>query len=88
MPRQKVPANVDGKPTEKTAAPQAPKATAVMDGIVKGIPRGVHTPMVDGVVTGLKPRDSGANLKVAPGATKLATQNFGAVPYQMGAFGR
>lgn len=89
MAYKKMAVSTEGKPTEKTGVPQPPKTRhSVMDGIVKGVPRGVHTPMVDGVITGLKGRESGGNLKVAQSATKLPTQEFGAVPFQMSAFGR
>lgn len=78
-----------GKPTEKTGVPQPPHTRhSVMDGIVKGVPRGMRTPMPDGIITGTKGRESGGGLKVAASATKLPTQEFGAVPYQMSAFGR
>lgn len=81
--------SAEGKPTEKTGVPQPPKTRhSVMDGIVRGVPRGTHTPMVDGVITGLKGKETGGALKVAASATKLPTQEFGAVPYQMSAFGR
>jgi hypothetical protein len=81
--------STSGKPTEKTGVPQPPMTRhSVMDGIVKGVPRGMRTPMPDGIITGTKGRESGGGLKVAASATKLPTQEFGAVPYQMSAFGR
>lgn len=81
--------STEGKPTEKTGVPQPPRTRhSVMDGIVKGVPRGMRTPMPDGVITGLAPKMSGHVTGVAPSATKLPTQEFGAVPYQMSAFGR
>ena len=78
-----------GKPTEATGVPQAPKTRhSVMDGIVKGVPRGMRTPMPDGIVTGLAGRMTGKGLTVESSATKLPEQVFGGVPYAMSAFGR
>jgi hypothetical protein len=89
MAYKKMSTSTEGKPTEMTGVPQPPKTRhSVMDGIVKGVPRGVRTPMVDGVITGLHGKVTGGDLKVAASATKLPTQEFGAVPYQMSAFGR
>lgn len=78
-----------GKPTEMTSAPQAPKTRhTVMDGIVKGVPRGLHTPTVDGLVSGLQgPHASGASLVISESATPVPEQGFGSVPYQMARFG-
>jgi hypothetical protein len=90
MPRQYKPSiNAMGKPTEATGVPQEPKTRhSVMDGIVKGVPRGMHTPMVDGLITGMVGRVSGGGLKVAPSATKIPEQEFGSVNYAMSKFGR
>jgi hypothetical protein len=84
--------NTMGKPTERTGVPQ-PKLDRrhqVLDGIVKGVPRGTTTPIVDGLVTGTKARmgqGEGFVHATAPSATRKATQNFGSVPYQMGQLG-
>jgi hypothetical protein len=90
MPRQyNASINTMGKPTEATGVPQAPKTRhSVMDGIVKGVPRKMFTPMVDGLVSGLAGRMTGGGLKVEASATKAPEQTFGGVPYQMSAFGR
>jgi len=78
-----------GKPTEMTGVPQPPRTRhSVMDGIVKGVPRRMFTPMPDGVVTGLAPKMTGHVTGVAPSATRIPTQNFGSVPFQLSAFGR
>ena len=74
-----------GKPTEKTGVPQPPMGSRghVLDGIVRGIPRRTHTPLVEGLVKSscdhLKPSEG--IYKVAPAATKIAMQEFGSVPY-------
>lgn len=91
MPRQYKAASVstEGKPTEATGVPQPPKTRhSVMDGIVKGVPRGIHTPMPDGIITGLMPKVNGGGLTVAASATKMPEQSLGSVPYQMGKIGR
>ena len=86
---KKASVNTMGKPTEMTSAPQPPRTRhSVMDGIVKGVPRGMRTPMPDGVITGLAPKMTGHVTGVAPSATRLPTQEFGSVPFQMSAFGR
>lgn len=78
-----------GKPTEMTGVPQPPKTRhSVMDGIVKGVPRGLHSGMPDGIITGLMPKVSGGDLTVAPSATKIANQSFGGAMYQVGKSGR
>lgn len=86
---KKVSISTEGKPTEKTGVPQPPRTRhSVMDGIVKGVPRGMRTPMPDGIITGLAPKMNGHIVGVAPSATRLPTQEFGSVPYQSSAFGR
>ena len=82
--------STEGKPTEATGVPQAPKTRhSVMDGIVKGVARGMHTPLPDGILPGLSRRVAGGNgMTVAPAATKLPEQSFGGVPYQMGKMGK
>lgn len=83
-----------GKPTERTMAPQAPVRNrhSVMDGIVKGIPKGTHTPVVDGVLKGAPMsgaldsptmRSMVKGIPVAGPATKQPTQAFGSVPFAM-----
>jgi hypothetical protein len=55
----------------------------VMEGIVRGVPKNTHTQMMDGLVKsacGHQKADSGVH-KVTPNATRLATQQFGSVPY-------
>lgn len=80
-----------GMPTEKTGVPQPMphRPNGVMDGIVKGVSRGVHTPMVDGLVK------SACNHKMTDGlhavkasATKKAEQEFGGVPFANAKLGR
>jgi hypothetical protein len=91
MPRQYKAASVstEGKPTEATGVPQPPKTRhSVMDGIVKGVPRGMHTPMPDGIITGLMPKVSGGGLSVAASATKMPEQSFGGGMFQVGKMGR
>lgn len=74
-----------GKPTEMTGVPQANKTRhSVMDGIVKGIPRGLCPPTIDGLVSGLVGKTTGDAMKVAPSATRIPDQVFGAVPYSAG----
>ena len=81
--------STEGKPTEATGVPQPPKTRhSVMDGIVKGVPRGMHTPLPDGILPGLTRRVAGGGLSVAASATKMPEQAFGGVPYQMGKMGR
>ena len=76
-----------GKPTEKTGVPQPHMGTrhGVMDGIVKGVPANTHTPFMEGLVKSacdhkMKPEDGMHPVKAS--ATKMATQQFGSVPYQ------
>ena len=92
MPRHKkadMSVSAHGAPTEATGVPQPQKTRhSVMDGIVRGVPRGVHTTLPDGIIGGLKPHESGKLMKVAASATKQPGQEFGAVPYQVSAFGR
>ena len=96
MPRVKkdMSASAMGMPTEKTMAPQPPTRHrhSVMDGIVKGVSRGVHTPVVDGILKSCVsgPLDS-PTLRAVPkthpvikSATKAGTQVFGSIPYAMG----
>ena len=84
--------NTMGKPTEKTGVPQ-PKLDVrhqVLDGLVKGVPRGTHTPLVDGLITGTKAhlgQGEGFVHTTTPSATRKATQQFGSVPYQMARLG-
>ena len=77
--------STEGKPTEKTSAPQplAHRRHGVLDGIVKGVPRGVYTPMVDGLITGTKCGETGKIHSVAKSATIHSPQEFGAVPFAM-----
>ena len=83
-----------GKPTERTMAPQAPVRTrhSVMDGIVKGIAKGTHTAVVDGVLKGAPMsgalesptmRSMVKGIPVAGPATKMAPQQYGSIPYAM-----
>jgi hypothetical protein len=84
--------NTMGKPTERTGVPQ-PKLDRrhqVLDGIVKGVPRGTMTPLVDGLITGTKAhmgQGEGFVHSTAPSATRKARQNFGSTPYAMGQLG-
>lgn len=86
-------ASTAGKPTTMTGVPQPRMGTkhGVMDGIVKGVPRGTHTPYMDGLVktacSHAPAMDDGLH-KVAPNATKFGTQQFGSVPYADSAFGK
>ena len=85
-----LPANVQGKPTEKTNAPKAPVGHSehVMEGIVKGIPMGTTTHVVDGIIMSACHMGSvGVDHKVKPSATKHAKQEFGAVPFAKSAYG-
>ena len=80
-----------GKPTEMTGVPQPRphRPNAVMDGIVRGVSRGVHTPMVDGLVKsacGHKMSDGLHAVKAS--ATRMAEQEFGGVPYAGAKLGR
>lgn len=80
-----------GKPTEKTGVPQPMphRPSSVMDGIVRGVSRNVHTPMVDGLVKsacGHKMTDGLHAVKAS--ATKMAEQEFGGVPYAGAKLGR
>lgn len=80
-----------GKPTEMTGVPQAPMGAkeGVMDGIVKGVPRNLHTPMVDGLVkTACSHKATDGVHPVKPSATKIATQEFGSVPFGDAKLGR
>lgn len=79
-----------GKPTEMTGVPQPPKTRhSVMDGIVRGVPRGMRTQMPDGIITGMMPKVSGGDMmNVAPSATKVANQSFGGAVFQVGKSGR
>ena len=78
--------STEGKPTEKTSAPQPlpHHRHQVLDGIVRGIPRGVHTPRVDGLISGLTPHESGRIMSVHKAATIHSQQEFGSVPFAMG----
>ena len=53
----------------------------LMDGIVKGVPRNSHHPVVDGILSGikknLKPTLEPDMCKVKPSATKDQTATFG-----------
>ena len=83
--------SAEGKPTEKTGAPIAHTKAShhVMDGIVKGIPRKTTTPMVDGLIrSACDHKMSDGMHSVKPSATKVARQEFGAVPYQDAKLGR
>ncbi len=80
-----------GKPTEMTGVPQPPRhrPNGVMDGIVRGVSRNIHTPMVDGLVKsacGHKMADGLHTVKAS--ATKMAEQEFGGVPYANAKLGR
>jgi len=76
--------NTMGKPTEMTGVPQQPKTRhSVMDGIVRGIPRGYCPPTIDGLVSGLQPKTTGGLMKVEASATRTPDQVFGGVPYSM-----
>ena len=84
---QNVSVSTMGKPTEATGVPQPHMGTrhGVMDGIVKGVPRGSHTPYMDGLVKSActhKGKAEDGMHAVKGSATKLATQQFGSVPYQ------
>ena len=85
MARKVMSVSTSGKPTEKTGVPQPPAHSRhqVMDGIVRGVPKGVHTPMPDGVVSGLMPKVSGKVMSVDSGATRHSEQEFGSVPFAM-----
>lgn len=103
MVRAKKEMNVSaaGKPTEKTAVPQAPVRTrhTVLDGIVEGVPRGVHTPVVDGILTGMELKASHSQhykdkkssfisaIPVAPSMTRDPLQVYGSIPYAVGKYG-
>jgi hypothetical protein len=93
MPRHKkadmMSISTEGKPTEATGVPQPmPTRHSIMEGIVKGVPRGTYTSLPDGMITGLKDHASGKMMKVAPSATKIPTQEFGSVNYAVSAYGR
>ena len=82
-----------GKPTEKTGVPQPSmgRRQGVMEGIVKGVRRGTQTPYMDGLVKSAcmhkdKPEDGMHSVKGS--ATKMATQQFGSVPYQDARIGK
>ena len=80
-----------GKPTEKTGVPQPHLKVShgVMDGIVRGVERGVHTKMVDGLISNACSHKASDGMHaVKPSATKMATQQFGSVPYQDAKLGR
>lgn len=87
----KLPANLEGKPTEKTNAPKAAvgHSAHVMEGIVKGIPRGTTTHVVDGIVRSACAGMKGAPLerKVKASATEYATQEFGSGRFAKSAYG-
>ena len=96
MPRVKKDVSISamGKPTEATGVPQPrmSRSHSVMDGIVKGVARGTRTPIVDGLVRSApmsKALDSPTlravpnHLSVIPGATHLASQQLGSIPYAM-----
>ena len=71
-----------GKMSEATGVPQPQMKVkhSVMDGIVKGVERGVHTPMVDGLIrTACSHKTENGIHAVKPSATKVATQQFGSV---------
>lgn len=85
-----LPANVQGKPTEKTNAPKAAVGHSdhVMAGIVQGIPRHTTTHVVDGIImSACDMKDVPVDHKVKPSATKNAKQEFGAVPFAKSAYG-
>jgi len=86
-----LPANVQGKPTEKTMAPRAPKMTnTVRDGIVRGIPRHTTTHTVDGILTSacaMKSHEVPFDHKVKASATKHAKQEFGSGIFPKSAYG-
>ena len=80
-----------GKPTEKTGVPQPNMGHkgGVMDGIVRGVQRGVHTKMVDGLISNAcNHKASDGMHSVKPSATKMATQQFGSTPYADAKLGR
>ena len=87
----KLPANLEGKPTEKTNAPKAAvgHSAHVMEGIVRGIPRGTTTHVVDGIIRNAcsSVRDSPLERKVKPSATEYATQEFGSGRFPKSAYG-
>jgi len=87
----KLPANLEGKPTEATNAPKAAvgHSAHVADGIVRGIPRGTTTKVVDGIVCGIFKHDKSVPLdrKVKADATEFAKQEFGSGRFAKSAYG-
>ena len=86
----RLPANVQGKPTMATNAPRAKVGMSanVMPGIVQGIPAGTTTHVVDGILMSACHMASvPLDHTVRASATKMAKQEFGAVPYAKTAFG-
>lgn len=83
-------ANTEGKPTEKTNAPKAAvgHSVNVMEGVVRGIPRGTTTHVLDGIVkSACDMKDTPLEHKVPASATKHAKQEYGAVPFAKSAYG-
>jgi hypothetical protein len=80
-----------GKPTEMTGVPQpAPyRPHNVLDGIVRGVGRGVYPPIMDGIVKSACSHKVSSGLHaVKPSATRFAEQEFGGVPYAGAKLGR
>ena len=86
----KLPANVEGMPTEKTNAPKAKVGMSahVMPGIVQGIPAGTTTHVINGIImSACSHKEVPLDHKVKASATKHAEQEFGAVPFAKSAYG-
>jgi hypothetical protein len=87
----KLPANLEGRPTEATNAPKAMvgHSANVADGIVRGIPRGTTTKVVDGIVRSAcgMMKDSPLDRTVKASATEFATQEFGSGRFAKSAYG-
>ena len=84
--------STSGRPTEMTGAPQARDQHgrhAVMEGIVRGVPRGTYTHMVDGLVKSACSHKATSGVHSVPAsATKSGEQEFGAVKYADGKLGK
>ena len=81
-----------GRPTEMTGAPQARDQHgrhAVMDGIVRGVPRHTYTHMVDGLIKSACSHKGSSGVHSVPAsATKMGEQQFGSVLYADGKMGK
>ena len=70
---------------KKATKASGEKKSGLMDGIIGGLPRHVSPPIVDGIVRGIPKGSGTSSLRaVAPSATKNAKGDFGAGAFPEG----